>query len=154
VIGGRTPAALRRAARLGDGYMGLFFTPEKYGEVLADIESQATAAGRSLAGFERYMYQYICVAESRQRAFDQANMFLSHTHGMSFEKYVDRFCAIGTVTECVESLKRYVTAGVDHLILVPTVLDARELASQAQIYADEILPELRRGDSPRVMEAT
>jgi probable F420-dependent oxidoreductase len=144
VIGGRSEGALRRAALLGDGYMGLFYTPERYAEAIGKIERYATEGGRSLQSFERLMYQYVFVAPTRPQAFERANVFLSHTHGISFEKHIDRFCAIGTVRECVESLGGYLAAGVEHLMLVPTVLDAREFAEQAEVCADEIVPELRR----------
>jgi len=41
VIGGRSDAALRRAALLGDGWLGVWCSPRRYAEVLGQIEQQA-----------------------------------------------------------------------------------------------------------------
>ncbi len=45
-FGGRSPAALERVGRLGDGWIGNFQTPEEAGAARAHIEEAAAAAGR------------------------------------------------------------------------------------------------------------
>src|SRR5262249_35020892 len=40
IVAGRSEAAVRRAARLGDGYMPYLFTPERYASARASIEQQ------------------------------------------------------------------------------------------------------------------
>ena len=46
VVGGRSDAALRRAARHGDGWLGVWCSPARYAQVLARIDAEAAAAGR------------------------------------------------------------------------------------------------------------
>lgn len=46
LIGGESPAALRRAARVGDGWIGMHHTPESAGEALRRVRSAESAAGR------------------------------------------------------------------------------------------------------------
>src|SRR3954453_7812138 len=41
VVGGRSPAALRRAGRLGDGWLALWTTPARYLEAVAQVEAYA-----------------------------------------------------------------------------------------------------------------
>ncbi|MEV4075411.1 TIGR03619 family F420-dependent LLM class oxidoreductase [Nonomuraea fuscirosea] len=52
-VGGDSEAALRRAARLGDGWIGnRIYTEEQFDVVLADLRGRLDANGRSLEGFE------------------------------------------------------------------------------------------------------
>ena len=47
IVGGRSDAAVRRAARLGDGWIGVWNSARRYAEVVASIDEQAAAAGRA-----------------------------------------------------------------------------------------------------------
>ncbi|GAA1674640.1 TIGR03619 family F420-dependent LLM class oxidoreductase [Nonomuraea maheshkhaliensis] len=52
-VGGDSEAALRRAARLGDGWIGnRIYTEEQFDTVLADLRGHLDANGRSMDGFE------------------------------------------------------------------------------------------------------
>ncbi|WP_326629065.1 TIGR03619 family F420-dependent LLM class oxidoreductase [Nonomuraea fuscirosea] len=52
-VGGDSEAALRRAARLGDGWIGnRIYTEEQFDTVLADLRGRLDANGRSMEGFE------------------------------------------------------------------------------------------------------
>ena len=51
-IGGMTPAALRRAARLGDGWLGAGQTPEQALETVRQLQQLRTQAGRSSEPFD------------------------------------------------------------------------------------------------------
>jgi probable F420-dependent oxidoreductase len=52
LLGGETPAALKRAVALGDGWIGVEHTPESAAAVVARLREHAGAAGRDLSGFE------------------------------------------------------------------------------------------------------
>ena len=49
VIGGLSPAAIRRAARLGDGWQPIGLSPEALGEAMAALREQAHGHGRDAA---------------------------------------------------------------------------------------------------------
>ena len=51
-VGGESEAALRRAARLGDGWLGLAHTPQSAGELVTRLRSLLRDAGRGDAPFE------------------------------------------------------------------------------------------------------
>jgi len=51
-VGGHSPAALRRAARLGDGFVGSGHTPEQAARVLAELAALRRACERERAPFE------------------------------------------------------------------------------------------------------
>src|SRR5689334_11016043 len=46
IVGGRSDAAVHRAARLGDGWLGIWVSPRRYRAVRDQIGEEASAAGR------------------------------------------------------------------------------------------------------------
>jgi len=52
ILGGERPAALKRAAELGDGWIGVAHTPETVRPVLAALREQATRVGRDPSALE------------------------------------------------------------------------------------------------------
>jgi probable F420-dependent oxidoreductase len=143
IIGGRSDAALRRAARLGDGYMPYLFTPRQYADGLQKIHTYAGAYGRTLQRFQATLYQFIYVADTHAAAFQQANTYLSSNYNQPFGKLVERYCAVGTPDACVARLQEYIDAGARDIILVPTTADSTAFVHQAQRLAGDILPHLR-----------
>ena len=143
IIGGRSDAALRRAARLGDGYMPYLFTPRQYADGLQKIHTYAGEYGRTLQRFQATLYQFIYVADSYAAAFQQANTYLSSNYNQPFDKLVERYCAVGTPDACVARLQEYIDAGARDIILVPTTADPTAFVHQAQRLAGDILPHLR-----------
>jgi len=49
IVGGRSQAALDRAARLGDAWLGIWVSPGRFATATAAITAQATDAGRETA---------------------------------------------------------------------------------------------------------
>jgi probable F420-dependent oxidoreductase len=143
IIGGRSEAAIRRAARLGDGYMPYLFTPQQYADAWHKIHAYASAAGRPLPHFQATLYQFVYVADSYEAAFQQANSRLSTNYNQPFDKLVDRYCAVGTPEVCAARLREYIAAGARDIILVPTSSGTADFLQQAQRLAREVLPHLR-----------
>jgi alkanesulfonate monooxygenase SsuD/methylene tetrahydromethanopterin reductase-like flavin-dependent oxidoreductase (luciferase family) len=52
VVGGRSDAAVRRAGRLGDGWLGIWVSPKRYATVVDQISEEAAGTGRNPSGFE------------------------------------------------------------------------------------------------------
>lgn len=143
IIGGRSEAALRRAARLGDGYMPYLFTPKQFAAGLDKIHTYAAEVGRQLDRFQATLYQFIYVADTYDEAFQQANHRLSTNYNQPFDKLVDRYCAVGTPDACIARLQTYIDAGARDLILVPTTSGASDFEQQAQRIARDIVPHWR-----------
>ncbi|MGQ4806893.1 FMNH(2)-dependent dimethylsulfone monooxygenase [Candidatus Entotheonellaceae bacterium PAL068K] len=143
IIGGRSDAAWRRAARLGDGYMPYLFTPQQYADGLQKIRSYASDAGRCLDRFQAALYQFIYVADTHEAAFRKANARLSSNYNQPFDKLVDRYCVVGTPEACMARLQAYIDAGARDIILVPTTSSAADFVHQARRLARDILPHFR-----------
>ena len=143
-IGGRSEAALRRAARLGDGWVSYLVSPRRYRESLGKIEAFAIEYGRPLpAAFARAHHQYIYVCDDRNQGHRRAVAYLGQTYAQDFDRLVDSLCVVGSVDHCVQRLVDFVGAGVRHFILRP-MADNEELLPQLQIYADQIIPAVRQ----------
>src|SRR2546429_264030 len=53
IVGGQTPAALRRAARLGDGWSSWMLPPDAIADTLAGLDAECEQAGRDPASLRR-----------------------------------------------------------------------------------------------------
>jgi probable F420-dependent oxidoreductase len=142
IVSGRSEAAIRRAALLGDGYMPYLFTPERFADSLQKIYAIANERKRDMSRFTPYSFVFTAAGESHEEAHHVAVEKLSQRYNQPFENLVERYCALGTPKECVERLQRFVDAGARHLILSP-LCDNAALGQHLQIYAREILPQLR-----------
>jgi probable F420-dependent oxidoreductase len=142
IVSGRSEAAMRRAARLGDGYMPYLFTPERFAESLQHIYAIASERKRDMSRFTPYSLVFTAVGETHEEAHRVAVAKLSQRYNQPFEHLVERYCALGTPKECVERLQRFVDAGACHFILSP-LCDNEVLGQHLEIYAREILPKFR-----------
>ena len=142
IVSGRSEAAIRRAARLGDGYMPYLFTPERYADALKKIYAIANDMQRDIGRFTPYHFVFTAVAESHDEAHRLAAEKLSRRYNQPFENLVERYCALGTPKECVERLQRFVEAGARHLILSP-LCDNEALGQHLEIYARDIVAPFR-----------
>ena len=141
-VAGRSEAAMKRAASLGDGYMPYLFSPERYRDSLAKVSAFAQQHGRDPTSIVAGLYQFICVADTYEEARQRANRDLSIRYNQPFDSIVDRYCVLGPPDQCAERLGEYVEAGVRHFILVPIAPPA-ELPRHLEVYAREVVPKVR-----------
>lgn len=141
-VAGRSEAAMKRAALLGDGYMPYLFSPERYRDSLAKMHAFAEEAGRDPASIETGLYQFISVADTYEEARQRADQDLSVRYNQPFDRIVDRYCVLGTPEQCADRLGQYLEAGVRHFILVP-ICPMAEQAAHLEVYAKEIAPKVR-----------
>ncbi|HEY7295554.1 MAG TPA: LLM class flavin-dependent oxidoreductase [Dehalococcoidia bacterium] len=143
VVAGRSEAAMKRAARLGDGYMPYLFTPERYRAAAELIAKEREAAGRPTDGFHWVLYQFTALAETHEEAHRRAVVRLTRQYNQNFENLVDRYCVLGTAEQCAERLAQFVEAGVRHIIFVP-ICPEEELMQHMEAYQRDVLPLVRR----------
>jgi probable F420-dependent oxidoreductase len=141
VVAGRQPVAMRRAARLGDGWMPYLYSPRRYADSVATIRETAAADGRDLDGFEWFAFVFLNVDDDGDRARQDAATFLGGTYATGdFAAMIDHVAAAGTTDEVAATLQAFVDAGARHLVFTPMVRgDARPLLDR--LVAD-VLPRL------------
>jgi alkanesulfonate monooxygenase SsuD/methylene tetrahydromethanopterin reductase-like flavin-dependent oxidoreductase (luciferase family) len=140
VVAGRKEGAMRRAARLGDGWMPYLVSPEAYARSVATIAGEAQAAGRDLAGFEWMMYLYCSVRKDGDRAREDVAGFLGGAYGDKPPEMLDRIAPSGTPEQVAARLQAYVDVGVRHFIISPAA--HRDTLEIVTLAAREVLPRL------------
>jgi alkanesulfonate monooxygenase SsuD/methylene tetrahydromethanopterin reductase-like flavin-dependent oxidoreductase (luciferase family) len=114
VIGGRSDAAIRRATELGDGWLGIWNSPNRF------------AAAADLAGPGRHAMQVWCgFADTGAVARSSVAQAMQQVYGMPFEKF-ERYCPYGTPEDVAEFLAPYVAAGCTEFNLIPQAPDDDE----------------------------
>lgn len=136
-VGGRSDAALRRAGRLGDGYTGIWLTPERFREAAERIAEAALAAGRDPAEIELGMQYWTSVSDDRDEARALVSEGMESTYRMPFERF-ERYTPFGAPGEIAEYLAPFIEAGARHINLVP-VQDSPEAAMEAAAKVREAL---------------
>ena len=123
-VGGSSPGALRRTARLGDGWHPTGLSPEDFAIGRAEIQSLARAAGRNpddIAMSTRVEVE-VHGGPSSQRAASRARLPGDD---------------MGALRAGLEAFKE---AGVDHFILALNSGDIPALRSLMAKIADEVIP--------------
>jgi alkanesulfonate monooxygenase SsuD/methylene tetrahydromethanopterin reductase-like flavin-dependent oxidoreductase (luciferase family) len=99
VVGGRSEAAVRRAARLGDGWLGIWVSAARFAKVVATIDEVAEQARALLAAARQGFYQ------------------------LPFERF-ERYSPYGTPEDVAAFLAPYAQAGCGSFNLIPCAADA------------------------------
>ena len=140
--GGRSPAALRRAGRLADGWISYVVTPTQFAESLEVISDAAAKAKRAQAPFGTAHLLFMRIDDSRDKALDDAAELLSVRYAMDFRKAADRYCALGNPQDIADTLHAFHSAGVRQFIL--DMLGSREERdAQIKRFTEEVKPLLR-----------
>lgn len=140
VVSGRKEAAMRRAARRGDGWMPYLVSPGAYARSVATIRAEAAAAGRDLAGFEWMLYLYCSIRPDGDRARDDVASFLGRAYGDKPGAMLDRIAPAGTPEEVAAKVQAYVDAGARHIVVSPAAHD--DTLEVVRLAAEEVLPRL------------
>ena len=140
LVSGRKEPAMRRAARLGDGWLPYLVSPDAYGRSVRTIRDEARAIGRDLAGFEWAAYVYCSVRRDGDRARDEVASFLGGAYGGKPRAMLDRIAPAGTPAEVAARLQEFVDAGARHIVISPAAHE--DTLGIVTLAAEEVLPRL------------
>jgi len=129
-VGGRSEAALRRAGRLGDGYTGIWLTPERFGEAMERVGAFAQEAGRDPGAVEGGMQFWTSVAADRAAARELVARGMEATYRLPFERF-ERYTPFGTAREVAEFIWAFVERGARHVNLITTQATPEEAIERA-----------------------
>jgi alkanesulfonate monooxygenase SsuD/methylene tetrahydromethanopterin reductase-like flavin-dependent oxidoreductase (luciferase family) len=122
IVGGRSDAAVRRAATLGDGWLGIWISPRRYTEVNDQIAERAAQAGRDSDGFEHALNVWCGFATSREAAREPLATSMQAFYQMPFEPF-ERYSPYGTPEDVAAFLHPYVEAGCSAFNVIPCAGD-------------------------------
>ena len=122
VVGGRSSAAVSRAARLGDGWLGIWVSSRRYAAVRDQIAQEATAVGRDAREFEHALNVWCGFAETRETARGLVATQMEAFYQMPYEPF-ERYSPFGTPYEVAEFLAPYIEAGCSTFNVIPCAGD-------------------------------
>ena len=138
-IGGRSDAALARAARQGDGWMAYVVHADRYAQSTAKIREEADRAGRTLDGFVNSHLAFVTIGSDYEKARDTWVRLLSKRYAQDFGPLAAKYGIIGTAAQCAEQLERFIAAGCSTFVMNP-ICDNEDTERQFEQIAAEILP--------------
>jgi alkanesulfonate monooxygenase SsuD/methylene tetrahydromethanopterin reductase-like flavin-dependent oxidoreductase (luciferase family) len=119
LVGGRSNAALERAAKLGDGWLGLWVSPRRFAEATARIRTIAN--GRGEVPWRHSLQLWAGIDRTRERAVKRLRPVMERSYGLPFERF-ERYCPCGRPEDLADALEPYVAAGCRRFNIVPEAL--------------------------------
>jgi probable F420-dependent oxidoreductase len=140
-VGGRQPAAQRRAGRFGDVWMPYMVSPGSFGRSLAGVRGFAAEAGRPDGAVGGALFIWTSVGRDAARSRQEAVSFVSQLYAQDFEPLADRYLLHGDPDTVLARLAEYQAAGADTVIFSPACAPERydEVVTQ---LAEDVLPQL------------
>jgi alkanesulfonate monooxygenase SsuD/methylene tetrahydromethanopterin reductase-like flavin-dependent oxidoreductase (luciferase family) len=126
VIGGRSDAALRRVAGFGDGWLGLWVSPERYATAVELIGKYAADGGRAVTGGQHGMHVWCGLGASAASARSRLAAVMEALYRAPFGQF-ERYCPCGSPDDIAASLQPYADAGCRSFNLIP-VADSEQAA--------------------------
>ncbi len=150
-VSGRSEAAMRRAARLGDGFHPYMFDPNQCRESFAKVRAMAREAGRALSDdYVFAVFLYVSMFDDPTEARRRAVQELKYRYNQEFDHLVDRYCVYGPPDRVVESITGYVEAGASY-VLVGLIMPPAERRTYIERFAKGVLPSVRKLTPGRVV---
>ena len=136
-IGGSSPAAIRRTARIGTGWLGGIQSPEQVAPVIAAIRAAAAETGRAIDP-EHYGASFAFRFGTWDEPIVQSGAALLARLGQGADPR--RYAAVGNADTIVARAEEYVAAGASKFVLRPLALGDAEMHEQTERLIGEVLP--------------
>jgi alkanesulfonate monooxygenase SsuD/methylene tetrahydromethanopterin reductase-like flavin-dependent oxidoreductase (luciferase family) len=133
-LGGFAEAAVRRAVRLGDGFIVGGRGPEYGREAVPLVRKLAAEAGRDVKTFPIAAGMYGCFDTDRDRAVRTMTDYIQAYYGrLIFDPPTGSI--VGGVKDAVARIKEYAALDIDTLLIVPVTRDAEQVDRLAEAVA-------------------
>ena len=123
IVGGRSDAAISRAARLGDGWLGIWVSPRRYAAARDQIAREAAEVGRDPSGFAHALNVWCGFGPTRETAREPLATQMQGFYQIPFEPF-ERYSPHGTPEQVAEFLSPYIEAGCSAFNVIPCAGDS------------------------------
>jgi alkanesulfonate monooxygenase SsuD/methylene tetrahydromethanopterin reductase-like flavin-dependent oxidoreductase (luciferase family) len=110
LVGGRSDAAITRAGRFGDGWLGAWCSPSRFASAIARCHEVAGDAGRTVA-WRHKLQPWVGLGATREAARAQVAAAMQRFYGLPFEAF-EKYTPYGTPADVAAALQAYVDVGV------------------------------------------
>lgn len=138
VVGGRSDAAIRRAGRLGDGWFGIWVSPDRYRQSLETMQEAAAEVGRVSRQPVNALNVWCGVGDDADEARGYVGEAMQQFYGIPYERF-ERWSPAGTATEVADFLVPYLDAGCTLFNLIINGRGAEHEIEAASTIRDRIL---------------
>jgi alkanesulfonate monooxygenase SsuD/methylene tetrahydromethanopterin reductase-like flavin-dependent oxidoreductase (luciferase family) len=123
VVGGRSEAGLRRAARVGDGWLGVWMSAKRLAETRAQLHEYCAEYGRPSIPVIQMVFVHVTddVAAGEAEAF----AFAKGQYGPAAEA-LGRWTLVGDAARVADGLAELRDAGAEGFVVVPAARDILE----------------------------
>jgi alkanesulfonate monooxygenase SsuD/methylene tetrahydromethanopterin reductase-like flavin-dependent oxidoreductase (luciferase family) len=129
VVGGRSDAALRRAGRAGDGWLGLWHSPGRVATALATVAATAVEHGRVGEPRRRAYAAWCGLDADGGRARDLVAGAMEGLYQQPFATF-ERYVPTGGPEAVADALVPYLEAGIEDIVLLAVGADDDALVDQ------------------------
>ena len=130
LVGGRSQAALRRAGRLGDGWLAVWVSPRRFAEGCAEVQRHADDVGRDVTHWDHGLHVWCGFGPDRGTARAELAGQMEALYGIPFERF-ERYCPYGSPDEVAAAIRPFLDAGCTAVNLIATAPSPLEAADGA-----------------------
>jgi len=131
LIGGRSDAALRRAALYGDGWLPIWVSARRFKEATGQIAEVAERNGRRADSFTHGLQVWCATGRDRSDARNRLAAAMESLYQIPFERF-EKWSPYGSTQEIAEALSPYIDVGCKYINLT---LQAPDPQSQIETAA-------------------
>ena len=142
IVGGRKAPSMRRAGRLGDGYISHMCSAEQYSANMDTIRLHAREAGRKSVPFETTAFLFSVLDDVYEDALDRAAGMLETIYNRPFRDAARKYCLLGRAEDWLEQMEAFARAGARHFVF--SLLSDRDAFFEA--WSEKIKPGLGQID--------
>ncbi len=138
-VGGASDAALRRAARFGDGWTSTQMSSAQWQQNMEKVHEFAGEMGRDMSSFQGVHSLAICIDKDREKARHEAREILGDGGRVPFDELVEDYVCVGDADDCARVIQKFVNAGAGWFMLSP-MGKLENLMPQLELIAQELIP--------------
>ncbi len=140
-FGANAPAALARAVRLGDAFLGAgSSTTASFSEAVKTVRRELDRQGKDPAGFTIGKRVYLMIDDDPARARERVVAGLHRIYGGM--PGIEAVPVSGTPADVVRGLREVIDAGAEMILLNPVGEDVAEDREQMERLAVDVIPQL------------
>jgi len=137
-MGGSADPALKRAARLADGYVCGSTAIQDFPSVWEKISGFAAAAGRDPKAIEKTALTFMAIDDNGSRAAEACAAYLNRYYGR-VRVDIEKHFLVGPPEACADRIKTFFQKGLDTLIIGAAKADLKQL----DLLGEKVLPLLK-----------
>ena len=145
-VSGRSDAAMRRAALMGDGWYPYLFTARRIKASNEMVRQFAAEAGRDLSGFHWGLNQPTAISADGSEAMALAVSNVGEryvTAERSAEDIAKALCIAGTPEDCIKAVEDRVAAGAEHINLGFLASEPDAFYRQMEMFVAHVMPKFQ-----------